>query len=205
MFLSDSSYNDVRTLYFFLDILGTAVGKGYGTVAGATVPGKEDTHGAAYNVASPYHHGMHAGRINAVMIQHQHNAVWRRRDEARQITLHASQVNGVEAIHILAVVDRFGDPFGIDMFGQRKLYDQAVYALVFIEFLNFGEELCFGYGGVEMNICRFKTDQLTVAHLTGHIGFTGPVVAYQYGHQMRPAARFGQKCSCFLLDIFLDL
>src|SRR5690606_10406581 len=76
------------------------------------------------------------------MIKHQQNPVRCCRDEAWQVTLHSAQIYGMEAIYILAVIDRFGYPFGVNMSRQRKLNDQSVNRSISIQFFDLFNQRC---------------------------------------------------------------
>lgn len=98
-------------------------------------------HRLADDVAASENDTLLARSLDIVTVQKGHDAQRSGRDEARQSDVHATDVDGVETVHVLAVVDSHDDLLLVDMLRQRQLNDEAIDILVFVEAVNTSQQL----------------------------------------------------------------
>ena len=102
----------------------------------------ELSHGLTHNVRAAEDDTLLAAGLNAVTLQQRDDAEGRGRDETRQADGHATYVDGVESVHVLAIVDGFDDFLLRDVLGQWELHDEAIHVGVFVELFHLLKEEC---------------------------------------------------------------
>ena len=103
---ADGGDDDVGSEALFAQALTAAVAYGYGGVAILFLH-HELRHGLAHDVASAEHHAFFARGLDVVTTQQFENALGGGRNVTGQTDGHAAHVDGVEAVHVFAIVDGF--------------------------------------------------------------------------------------------------
>ncbi len=109
----------------------------------------------------------------------------------------------MEAIRILGRRDRLQDLALIDMIRQRQLHQDAVNPLIVVQFIDQGQQLCFGCLGRQFVLVGKNPGFFTGLFLHRHINAAGRIVANQDNGQTRRDALAFQSfdiCCYFLTD-----
>ena len=143
--LAKGGYYDIGLEALLLDVCGVTVAYGHGAVTRVGFLHQQAGHGLAHYVAAAQYHGFLAAGLDVVALEQFHDAVGRGRYEAWQTDAHAAYVDGMESVHILAVINGLYYMLLIDMLGQRQLDYESVHIRVIVELGNFVEEdfLCY--------------------------------------------------------------
>ena len=117
VWLPDGGDDDVRLLAFLLQVAAVAVAHGHRRVA-VLLLHHELCHGFAYDVAAAQDDALAPAGLDVVAAEQFKDAFRRGGDVAGQSDGHASHVDGVEAVHVLAVVDGLDDLLFRDVLRQ---------------------------------------------------------------------------------------
>ena len=107
--LPDGGDEDVRTAALFGEVPGAAVAHGDGGVAVRALH-HESGEGLAYDVGPPEDDDAAACGLHAVAAQEFEDALWSGGNVAGKSGKEAAGIDGMEAVHILAIVDGLNDP-----------------------------------------------------------------------------------------------
>ena len=186
-----------------LDVGRGAVEHGDGGVAGIGLLHHQVCHGLADDVAAAEHHTLLTLGGHVVAAEQFDDAGGGGRDEAGETYRHASHVDGVETVDILAIVDSLDDFLFGDVAGQGELHDEAVDVGVGVEAFDGFEELLLGDVVFETNERRFEAAGLAGLHLVGHVGLGAAVVAHEDGSEVGAFFAAGHHLGHFGRNLFL--
>ncbi len=119
---------------------------------------------------------------------------------------HTPYINRMEAIDILAVINRLDYFLLRYMLRERKLHDKTIDIRVIVETFYSLKQLGLGCIVFHANESGCETALLTRTHLMGHISLTTAIVSYKYGSQMRTFLTFSHHLlysGCNLLFDFV--
>ena len=186
-----------------LDVLGVRVAHGDGAIAILLLHHKL-RHRLAHDVAATEHYALLAGCLNAVTLEQRHDAKRCGRDEARQSDGHATHVDWMKSVNILAIVDGFNYLLLVDVARQRQLHDKSVYVGIAVEFVDTSQQLFLGDIILISDECRLEATLLTSQNLVLDVCLRTSVMAYENGSQMRLIASFSHYGLHFFCYFSLD-
>ena len=135
---------DVGFAGFLPELRTLAVAHGDGGVAVCFLH-HELCHGFSHNVGAAQDDAFASGCLNVVTAEQFEDALGRGGYEAGQADGHASHVDGVEAVDILAIVNGLDDFLFGDVAGQGELHDEAVDIGIAVELVDAGQEFFLGH------------------------------------------------------------
>lgn len=158
--------------------------------------------GFAHDVASAEHNAFLARGFDVVVLQQCQDAKRRGGDEAGQADGHASDIDGMEAVDILAVVDGHDDFLFVDVLWQRQVCTmEAIDVSVFVEPVDAGQQLLFRDVVLIADECRLESALFACDDLVLDVGLRAAVVAHEHSGQMRLLLSVGNH----LLNLFCNL
>ena len=194
---ADCRDDDVSLATFLLQVGRVGVTYGDGSVA-IFLLHHELCHWLAHDVGTSEDNTLLSAGRDVVTLQERYDAQWGSGDEARESDGHASHIDGMEAVNILAVVDGLDNLLLVDMLRQRQLYYEAVNVGIVIEAVDTLEELCLG----DVILVTYESG-LKAACLTGKdfildICLRTTIVAYENCCQVGTLATTGYYVVYFL-------
>ena len=108
---------------------------------------EQERHGFANNVAAAENDSVGAFDGDMVATENFHAAGGGAGHEAGASANEAAEIDGVETVNVFGGVDGFEDALGVDLFGKRELDEDAVDAIVAIEFVDEVEQIVSGAAG----------------------------------------------------------
>ena len=121
---------DVGAANYVGEIAGLGMADGYGGVGVQEQKG----HGLADDVAAAEDYGVGTFDCYVVAAKNFHAAGGSAGDQAGTATNQSPKIDGMKAVDIFGGIDGFEDAFGVHLFGQRELDEDAVDAIVGVEF-----------------------------------------------------------------------
>jgi len=200
--LSDGCDDDVGLQAFLLEGLAATVANGHGGIA-ILLLHHELCHGFAHDVAAAKDDALLAARRYLVAAKQLEDTFWRSADVAGQADCHTANVDGMEAVHVLTVVDGFYDFLFADVLGQGKLHDEAIDGGIVVEFIYLGKQLHFGDVVFKAKQSALEAASLAGQHLVAHISLAASVVSDQDGCKVRTLAAL--RYNIFYLLFYLCL
>lgn len=201
---ADGGDEDVGLAAFTGEVFGVGVDAGDGGVAVLLLQ-HELHHGFAHDVAAPYYDALPAGGGDAVAPEEGEDAQWGGTDEAGQADGEATNVDGVEAIDVLAMIDGLDDFLAVDVAGEGQLDDEAVDASIVVELVDFAEEFGFADGVFETDEGAFKSAGFAGEYFIANVGFATAVVAHKDGGEVGTLMACGHEGFDLLCDFGFDL
>ena len=178
----------------------------HGSVARISLLHHEHRHGFAHDVATSQHDTFLSLGLNLITLQQFQNSVRSSRHITRQADGHPTYVDGMETVHILAVIDGLDDLLLGNVLRERQLDDESVYIVILIQLTHLGQQFLFRHIRLVTDERRLETANLASLHLIGHIGLASSIVSDQNRRQMRTLASFRYNLShfgrYFLLHLF---
>jgi len=108
---------------------------------------EESSHRLADNVGAAEHDRLGAGQVFMHRMKEQKAALRGARNETCEATPQASDIDRVEAVHVLGGIDRRDDRLRIDLPRQRKLDQYPVDAVVTVQSFDLGNKAGFRDAG----------------------------------------------------------
>ena len=162
-------------------------------------------HGFAHDVAAPHYDALPAGGGDAVAPEEGEDAQWGGADEAGQADGEAADIDGVEAVDVLAMVDGLDDFLAVDVAREGQLDDEAVDASIVVELVDFAEEFGFADGVFETDESAFKSAGFAGEYFIANVGFAAAVVAHKDGGEVGTLMACGHEGFDLLCDFGFDL
>ena len=147
---------------------------------------------------------MLAGSWNVVTTQEFDNSFGRCGEVARQADVHSPHVYGVEAVYVLAVVNRFNHLLLRDVRWQGQLHDKAVDVFVSIKSIDTGQQFLFRHIVFKTDKRAFKAAGFAGQHFVAHVSLAAAVVTNEYGGEMRAFHTVCRHCGDFCCNFLLD-
>src|SRR5882724_2694718 len=119
--------------------IGQIAGFGMANGHGGVGVHEEKRHGLADDIAAAEDHRVGAFDLDFITAQNFHTAGGSAGDQAGTSADEATEIDGVEAVHVLGGIDGFEDALGIDLRGKRELNQDAVNVVVAIQVFDYGE------------------------------------------------------------------
>ncbi|EJX01956.1 hypothetical protein EVA_09938 [gut metagenome] len=138
-------------------------------------------HRFAHNIGTAQHHTLLSAHGDVVTLEQFENAQGRCRDIAWETDGQTTYIDGMETIHILAVVDRLDDALLVDMLRQRQLHNKAVHFVVVIQAVDTSQEFFLRNVALVANQRRLETAGLACQHFIAHIGLATSIMPDQDG------------------------
>lgn len=142
--LSECCDYDVGLTALLFDVGSGAVTYGYSGVARLTLAEHKHCNGFANNITSSENDTLLAACRYLIAAQKLDDAGGCSGEEARLSDRHATHVDGMEAVNVLAIVDGVDDMLLVDVTRQRQLYDEAVNVVVIVQPGYLFKEALFG-------------------------------------------------------------
>ena len=118
------------------------------------------------------------------MLQQGKNTQRSGRDETRQTYSHATYIDGMKTVHILAIINGHDDFLLVNMGRKRQLHDEAIYIFILVQLVHTGQQLFLGHVVLVANKGRLESTLLTGKHLILDIGLAASVMSYEYSSQV---------------------
>ena len=139
----------------------------------------------AHDVGASDHH--HLGAVGFHSRPHDHFLNPGRRT-GREFDLGAADhqaphVDRMEAVHVFVRIDGIEHFFFIDVFGQRKLNQNAVYGVILVVLVNQCQKIRFAEMARLIVLNLFESEAFGGLDLERHIGNGGRILPDQDGHQ----------------------
>ena len=188
----DRSDEDVRRARDRGKVLRARVTDRHGCVAFE----KEMRHGFSDDVAAANDDGVRPLDGDARVVEHTDAARRCAGAQSRCAEHQMSDVDGMEAVHVLARVDMGEDLLLVlrDLRGQRQLHEDAVYLRIDVQFLDAREELLLRRLGGEGNVIGTNAELLACPLLVADVDLGGGVAADDDDGKARQYARRLQLC-----------
>ena len=103
----------------------------------------------------------------------------------------------METVHILVGMDGFNNMGGFNMFGQRKLNQDAINGAVAVQLVYQGQQFILAGGGGQVDLPRMNSHLLAGPVFGSDIGTAGRIVTHQYDCQSRNVVALRKFCNLF--------
>ena len=147
--------------------------------------------GFAHNIGTPHYDTVLSGGINAIRIQHPHNA-GRRTGQKIIIANHdLAHIDRMEGVHVLARINMQQHFLLVVIVAlrQRELTEDTVDFRPLVQGVHQLQQGLLACVGRQVKLFAVKAAFLAIPALAAHIDFGGRIIAHQNHRQTRPGSK----------------